>query len=104
MRQMEIREKQRLLEYSYFKENMFKTKHGGYFEMFKKMSYLLERIPDSRTQVSVFMTMLGYGPLVPQLNFPTFYGSPSDWLQFEDLFDSIVISKSNLCCNCLVQH
>lgn len=33
---------------------------------------------------------------MPYLNLPTFDGSPSEWLQFKDLFDSMVLSNVNL--------
>ena len=105
MKQLRSHERHRLMERSYFKKNMFRTTHEGYLEALETMSSLLERIQQTETRspsaqsgslVSGLPSMFGYGPRLPYLNLPFFDGSPSEWLQFKDLFDSMVVSNTTL--------
>ena len=104
LRQVSARDKERLLKTSYFKDNLFEATREGYLEALETMSSLIEIIQkDTRSpsiqagsQAASFPSIINFGPRLPNLNLPTFDGSPSEWLPFKDLFDSLVITNTNL--------
>lgn len=104
MRQVGAYDKERLLKKPYFKEKLFEATQEGYLEAPESMRSHLERIQKDTRSLSIqsgsqstnFSSMINYGPRFPNLSLPTFDGSPSEWLPFKDLFDSLVLSNTNL--------
>lgn len=104
MRKLESRDKRTILKLPYFQENFFEETQEGYLEAVELMKSMMDRIrKDTRSpsinagsQASSFPSSFNSGPRLPQLNLPTFDGSHSEWMQFKDLFESMVISNSNL--------
>ena len=105
MNQIRSHERHRLLQRSYFRENMFDTIHESYLDTLEKMRSLRDQISNNEIRSSLhpsrslstgLPTIFGYGPRLPNLELPIFTGSSSEWIQFEDIFNSMVVSNPNL--------
>lgn len=93
-----------LLQHSYFVDNLFSKTYENYLEAIEKMSSLLEPESDvtqqapsipSESQSSTIPVYFHHARL-PKIELPKFNGSPSDWLSFKDLFNSLVLANPTL--------
>ncbi|XP_043485343.1 uncharacterized protein LOC122513135 [Leptopilina heterotoma] len=104
VRRLTSRDKEYIFRRSYFSEKLFNATQEAYLEALETIDSMLDRLKkDSRSpsvqsgsQVSSFPSSGHSGPRLPYLNLPSFDGSPSEWLPFKDLFDSMVLSNLSL--------
>lgn len=101
---MESEDSRKLFEHVYFKDNCYNTTYEAYLEAIEAMSIHLDRLNKNNRSPSVqseahasnMTNGFNFGPRLPYLNLPTFDDTPSEWLPFKDLFDSMVLSNNNL--------
>ncbi|XP_043467013.1 uncharacterized protein LOC122501538 [Leptopilina heterotoma] len=104
VRRLTSRDNETILRRSYFSEKLFNDTQEAYLKALETMNSMLDRLKkDSRSpsvqsgsQVSSFPSSGHSGPRLPYLNLPSFDGSPSEWLPFKDLFDSMVLLNLSL--------
>lgn len=100
MSELNSAEQLQLKEHSYFSENFYSITHECYLEAVEKMSILLdsEQKAIQRTTSSQSLSQTSTGPTfyqharLPRIDIPKFNSTPSDWLSFKDLFNSLVSS------------
>lgn len=98
-------EEQLLLQcHAYFSESLFSTTYEICLEAIEQMNSLLESVNDvpqqgpatpTTSQSSTIPVFFHHARLL-RIELPKFNGSPSDWLSFKDLFNSLVLVNPTL--------
>ncbi|XP_015180767.1 PREDICTED: uncharacterized protein LOC107068641 [Polistes dominula] len=100
IRQLSEDKKEDVLKLSYSKDDFYRAAYDTYLEALERMNTLY----DQRNQAEIRSSLTShiefpvhhYGPRLPSLDLPKFNGVPSEWLQFKDMFNSMVINNSSL--------
>ncbi|XP_018316899.1 uncharacterized protein, partial [Mycetomoellerius zeteki] len=97
-------EKVLLQQHSYFLEDSYSTTYECYLEAIERMSSFLEHDTESITDTpsTQSSSQILNAPVyfhharLPRIDIPKFNGSPSEWLSFKDLFNSLIIANPTL--------
>lgn len=89
----------------YFTTNLYFSTHERYVSVVERLTALLEddhgsapstsssqAAPLSNSSLPVFI----HHARLPRIDIPKFNGTPTDWLSFKDLFDSLVVQNPTL--------
>lgn len=99
MRQLTDEERNEVLRFSYFEKDTYRTTYDAYLEALEKMNTLYDQLKQMQRRspsVSTAEFPVHFGPRLPNLDLPKFNGAPSEWLQFKDMFTSMVIDNNTL--------
>lgn len=97
-------EKVHIQKHLYFTNNLYSSTHDLYLDAIEKMTSIIctdsestsdTPIVQSSSHNSSFPVMFHHARL-PRIDIPKFNGSPSDWLSFKDLFNSLIIDNPSL--------
>ncbi|XP_043288426.1 uncharacterized protein [Venturia canescens] len=102
--QLRTEEKEKLHRHIYFKDKLYKSAYEIHLEAAEIINELsdgdknLHRSSStaSLTQSLSQQPIWQRGPRLPRIDLPKFNGTPSEWLPFKDLFNSLVISNQTL--------
>ncbi|XP_039303389.1 uncharacterized protein LOC120357294 [Solenopsis invicta] len=88
-------------EWPYFSEEQFRKATEDYYEASDYLSEVLERLTRPTAHVTASSTLdLSSGPpssiLLPRIELPKFSGQYTEWVNFRDIFESIVIKNEGL--------
>ncbi|XP_036140647.1 uncharacterized protein LOC118644911 [Monomorium pharaonis] len=104
MTKISSHDKLSLQQHPYFENNVFLVTHECYLDSIEKMTSLLETdsesVNDTPSTQSAPQDLNIHAWLhnsrLPRLDTPKFNGSPEDWLDFKDLFHTMVLSRATL--------
>lgn len=104
LNELKDEEKIEIQSHSYFVNNLFATTHEQYVKTIKKLNSLTEHDqvsnPSTSSQsiaaTSSGLPVIYHHAQLPRIDLSKFNGTPSDWLSFKDLFNSLVNSNPTL--------
>ncbi|XP_011174126.2 uncharacterized protein LOC105206319 [Solenopsis invicta] len=88
----------------YFSESIYLTTYELYLEAVEKMNSMIEHDSESLTEIPSLpansrnssIPVFFQHARLPRIDIPKFNGSPSDWLSFKDLFNSLILANPTL--------
>jgi len=102
-RELSKEEQRRIQQHSFLQESVFTSTREVYLNSLEKMMALIDNeatTSDSTSgQTALQLTATvpySFQSRLPRINLPTFDGTPSEWLPFKDLFNSLVILNPTL--------
>lgn len=100
IRRLSDQKKRQVSNLPYFKDDLYRAAYDTYLEALEKMNTLYDQRKQAEIRApSVNTTELSvhhFGPRLPKLDLPKFNGVLSEWLQFKDMFTSMVLNNNSL--------
>ncbi|XP_067209400.1 uncharacterized protein [Linepithema humile] len=102
---LKLEEENQIREHIYFSDNLFTTTRKNYITNCGRLQSLLESDQiigkestpsQSSCTTSSNPIVVSYQARLPRIDIPKFNGTPSDWLSFKDLFQSLVLNHPTL--------